>query len=208
MKVLIAGATGTLGMPIVTQLIGADHDVTGITRSSEGAEKLRRVGASAIVADAMDREALLRAGGGLEADAVLHELTALKKAPAGHGGMEATDVFRVQGTANLLDLAREVGARRFVTQSIVFGYGYADHGDRLEPRHDHRHERNAGSRPDRRGVAHLRGKQPAQRRAERTWTPCGPGADNFRAEFSDGTDSRRGAGGGDCRGGFAHPAGF
>ena len=30
---------------------------------------------------------------------------------------------------NLLDLAHLVGAARFVTQSIVFGYGYGDHGD-------------------------------------------------------------------------------
>ena len=129
MKIIIAGGTGTLGTPIVTQLLAAGHDVVGIARSTEGAQKLRRAGASVIVADAMDREGLLRAGEGLQADAVLHELTALKKAPAGHRAMAATDDLRVTGTANLLDLAGEVGARRFVTQSIVFGYGYRDHGD-------------------------------------------------------------------------------
>ncbi|KRE22876.1 NAD(P)-dependent oxidoreductase [Agromyces sp. Soil535] len=131
MKVLIAGATGTLGMPIVRQLIDAGHAVVGISRTAEGAERLRRVGASAIVADVMDRDRLLRAADGVEADAVLHELTALKKAPAGHGAMAATDALRVEGTTNLLDVAREVGAGRFVTQSIVLGYGYADHGDEV-----------------------------------------------------------------------------
>jgi nucleoside-diphosphate-sugar epimerase len=42
--------------------------------------------------------------------------------------MAATNLLRTTGTRNLLELARQAGARRFITQSIVFGYGYADHG--------------------------------------------------------------------------------
>ena len=45
--------------------------------------------------------------------------------------MDATNELRTTGTANLLDAARAVGATRFVTQSIVFGYGYRDHGPHL-----------------------------------------------------------------------------
>jgi len=131
MKVLMAGATGTLGMPIVRRLIDGGRVVVGIARTAEGAERLRRVGASAIIADVMDRDRLLEAADGVEADAVLHELSALKKPPAGHGALAATDALRVEGTTNLLDVARTVGARRFVTQSMVFGYGYADHGDEV-----------------------------------------------------------------------------
>lgn len=102
--------------------------MAGITRNQEGAERLEQLGATAIIADVMNRARLLDAVSGQQADAVLHELTALKKAPAGHGGMAKTNALRVQGTTHLLDVAREVGARRFVTQSIVFGYGYYDHG--------------------------------------------------------------------------------
>ncbi|MFE5670944.1 NAD-dependent epimerase/dehydratase family protein [Agromyces sp. NPDC056523] len=131
MKVLIAGGTGTLGMPIVRSLLEAGHSVAGIARTPEGADRLRAVGATALAADAMDREGLLRAVEGNEADAVVHQLTALKKAPAGHGGLARTNELRTQGTSNLLDVARAVGARRFVTQSIVFGYGYRDHGDEV-----------------------------------------------------------------------------
>jgi nucleoside-diphosphate-sugar epimerase len=79
----------------------------------------------------MDRKALLQALHGEEADAVLHELTALKKAPAGHGGLAQTNELRRTGTSNLLDVARALGAQRFVAQSIVFGYGYRDHGDEV-----------------------------------------------------------------------------
>jgi len=131
MRVLIAGGTGTLGMPIVHRLIEAGHTVVGIARTTEGAERLQRVGAPAIIADAMDREGLLRAVEGHEADAVLDELTALKKAPVGHGGLAQTHALWIQGTSNLLEVAREVGARRFVTQSIVLGYGYRNHGEEL-----------------------------------------------------------------------------
>lgn len=76
----------------------------------------------------MNRDALLRAVDGIHADAVLHELTALKKAPAKFSDMEETNRLRIQGSANLLAAAREVGATRFLTQSIVFGYGYRDLG--------------------------------------------------------------------------------
>lgn len=128
MRILLAGATGTLGIPLVRQLHAAGHQVAGIARTPSGVERITRLGATAISADVMAREALLRAVEGHRADVVIHELTALKKAPARHRHMETTNALRIQGTAHLLDAARAVGAKRFITQSIVFGYGYLDHG--------------------------------------------------------------------------------
>jgi nucleoside-diphosphate-sugar epimerase len=129
MRVIVAGATGALGVPIVHRLVAAGHAVSGITRTESGAERLRALGADAIVADALHREELLNAVRGREADAVLHELTALKKTPVRHAAMRTTDALRTQGTSNLLEMAERTGARRFITQSMVFGYGYRDHGD-------------------------------------------------------------------------------
>ena len=128
MRIMLAGATGTLGGPLVEQLLHAGHDVVGITRSREGAERLVAVGAMVIRADVLDREALLRAGQDQTADAVIHQLTALKKAPARHQHMHDTNRLRIQGSDNLVEFAQHLGASRFVTQSIVFGYGYRDHG--------------------------------------------------------------------------------
>ena len=128
MKVILAGATGMLGVPITEQLLAAGHEVIGITRTTGGAGRLDRLGATPLVADVMDRAALLAAAEGVHADAVIHQLTALKKAPVDHRGMAMTNTLRIEGTAHLLDLAHAVGARRFITQSIVFGYGYSDHG--------------------------------------------------------------------------------
>jgi nucleoside-diphosphate-sugar epimerase len=127
-RVLVAGATGTLGVPVVQHLLAAGHTVLGITRSDDGAAQLRHLGVHPIIADVLNRDQLLRAVSGTEADAVVHELTALKKAPLRHADMDGTNELRILGTENLLDVAREVGARRFLTQSIVFGYGYVDHG--------------------------------------------------------------------------------
>jgi nucleoside-diphosphate-sugar epimerase len=45
--------------------------------------------------------------------------------------MQGTNILRTTGTANLLAAAQAVGARRFVTQSIVYGYGYRDHGAKV-----------------------------------------------------------------------------
>ena len=131
MRVILAGATGTLGIPIVQQLIQAGHTVTGITRTDVGRQRLGNLGARGIIADVLDPAQLLQAVRDTQADVVVHELTALKRAPAGHSGMAATNVLRSRGTTNLLEVARSVGARRFVTQSIVFGYGYSDHGSEL-----------------------------------------------------------------------------
>lgn len=128
MKVLLAGATGTLGIPLIRQLLAAGHDVAGLARTPTGAERLTELGATPILADAMSRDALLDAVQGRTADAVIHEMTALRKAPARHRQMKTTNDLRTRGTAHLLDAARALGATRFITQSIVFGYGYTNHG--------------------------------------------------------------------------------
>ena len=131
MNVLFAGATGTLGVPLVRALVTGSHKVIGISRTPGKRDKLRALGAEPLVVDVMDRTALLEALDGLEADAVLHEMTALKKIPTLHRDMARTDALREVGTANLLAAARSVGARRFVTQSFFMGYGYGDWGERV-----------------------------------------------------------------------------
>jgi nucleoside-diphosphate-sugar epimerase len=130
MRVLLAGASGAIGTPLTRQLTATGHQVVGITRRPQSAERLRNAGAEAVVADVMDRENLLAAVRDVRADAVVHQLTNLgtmkmKKA------MQGTSELRTTGTANLLAAARAVGAHRFVTQSIFLGYGYRDHGTGL-----------------------------------------------------------------------------
>jgi nucleoside-diphosphate-sugar epimerase len=127
MRVLLAGASGAVGTPLTRQLIAAGHQVVGITRSQANAERLRTAGAEAVVADVMDRENLLAAVRGVRVDAVMHQLTALGTTKF-REAMQGTNTLRTTGTAHLLAAARAVGAHRFLTQSIVLGYGYRDHG--------------------------------------------------------------------------------
>jgi nucleoside-diphosphate-sugar epimerase len=67
----------------------------------------------------------------MQADAVIHELTALSKPPMRASGMRMTNRLRTEGSTNLLDAAGRLGAKRFLTQSITLGYGFHDHGERV-----------------------------------------------------------------------------
>jgi nucleoside-diphosphate-sugar epimerase len=130
MRVLLAGASGAVGTPLTRQLIAAGHQVVGITRSRANADRLRAAGAEPVVADVLDRDNLLTAVHDVRADAVMHQLTALGSVKI-RDAMRGTNELRTTGTAHLLAAARAVGAHRFLTQSIVLGYGYRNHGPHL-----------------------------------------------------------------------------
>jgi nucleoside-diphosphate-sugar epimerase len=121
MRVLLAGASGVFGRHVERALMAAGYEVVGLGR---------RPG-SGIVADLLDRDGLLRAVDGQRADVVVHAATALRKPPVRHRDMVGTDELRTRGTANLLEAAQLLGARRFVAETMVFGYGYGDHGARV-----------------------------------------------------------------------------
>ena len=131
MRVLVAGASGAIGMPLVRMLREAGHEVLAIHRAPSGRDRLTAAGAVPVQANVLDGRALAVALKGERADAVISQLTALKKTPGRHWHMAATNQLRVAGTANLLAAAQQVGARRFVTQSVVFGYGFGDWDGRV-----------------------------------------------------------------------------
>jgi nucleoside-diphosphate-sugar epimerase len=117
MHVLVAGATGAVGRLLVPLLLDAGHQVTGISRSLAGVERVRGQGASAVQADAFDRDGLRRVVMEAAPDAVIHQLTDLSDADG-----EATNRLRREGTRNLVDAARSAGVRRIVAQSIAWAY--------------------------------------------------------------------------------------
>jgi nucleoside-diphosphate-sugar epimerase len=125
MRVLLAGASGAIGRYLVPQLLEAKHEVVGITRT---AGSLAGTGAREVVADVLDRPAFLAALGGIKADVVVHQLTALSKAPARARDMRETNRLRTEGTSTLIAAARKLGAKKFVAASFFGGYGLFDHG--------------------------------------------------------------------------------
>jgi nucleoside-diphosphate-sugar epimerase len=61
MRVFVAGATGVIGQYLVPALVAAGHEVTGTTRSTAKAAVLQAAGATPVIADGLDRRAVLDA---------------------------------------------------------------------------------------------------------------------------------------------------
>lgn len=125
MRVLVAGATGAVGRPLVKALAGSGHDVFAGSRSQQRAEELRRLGAEPVVLDALDEDSVERAVTAARPDAIVNQLTAIPRALEPRKiqqQFEATNRLRRAGTANLMAAAARHGARRVVAQSVAFAY--------------------------------------------------------------------------------------
>ena len=124
MKVFVAGASGAIGRPLLRQLVAAGHEVTGTTRSAERAEEIRAGGRVPVgLRRSSIAEALKAAVAEAAPEVVINQLTSL---PRDYNPRQLdygpTNRVRTEGGGNLIEAAREAGARRFVTQSISFMY--------------------------------------------------------------------------------------
>jgi nucleoside-diphosphate-sugar epimerase len=138
MKVFVAGATGALGRALVPRLVGAGHEVTGMTRSPAKRDVVRALGAQPAVADALDPEAVAQAVAQAEPEVIVHELTALS-GPLNMRHFDrsfaTTNRLRTEGTDHLLAAGRAVGAHRFVAQSFA-GWTFARIGGPVKSEDD------------------------------------------------------------------------
>ena len=138
MKIFVAGATGALGRQLVPRLVAAGHAVVAIARSASREEAVRRLGATPVVADALDRDAVAAAVAEVVPDVIVHQLTALPQSlDVRHFDRElvATNRLRTAGTDHLLSAGRAVGVRRFVAQSFA-GWPYARSGGPVKTEED------------------------------------------------------------------------
>jgi 2-alkyl-3-oxoalkanoate reductase len=134
-RVLVAGATGVIGRPLVKQLREEGHEVVGTTRSPERANGLREIGVTPAVLDARDTAALRSAVIEAEPEVVINQLTNLpnkmnfRRAEETFG---ATNELRGTVGPTLAGAAAEAGARRLIVQSVCFFYastGKTAHGE-------------------------------------------------------------------------------
>jgi 2-alkyl-3-oxoalkanoate reductase len=119
-RVFVAGGSGTIGLPLVRALVLAGHKVFATTRTPQKQELLWDLGATPVLVDALDANALHRVVREAAPSHVIHQLTALPKtAPRSAKDLEATNRLRDEGTRHLLDAAIAAGARRMVGGSFA-----------------------------------------------------------------------------------------
>src|SRR5215471_11829239 len=138
MRVFVAGATGAVGSRLVPLLVSAGHSVVGLTRTSAGADAIRRAGGEATVADAFNRAAIVAAVTRAKPHVIVHEMTSLGAANdlrRFDRCFAVTNRLRTEGLQNLLAGARQAGTRRIVVQSFC-GWPYARIGGPVKPEDD------------------------------------------------------------------------
>jgi nucleoside-diphosphate-sugar epimerase len=125
MRIFLAGASGAIGRPLTAMLVAAGHEVTGTTRSADGARTISAAGARAVVVDILDAAGLGVAVAASRPQVVIHQVTSLTIKP----GEELSDEqlarnaeVREGGTKNLIEAAAAAGARRVIAQSIAWLY--------------------------------------------------------------------------------------
>lgn len=121
MRIFVAGATGVIGVRLVPLLVGAGHEVAGMTRSPHKAGTLRELGATPVVCDVYDAAGLTEAVVSFGPDVVMHQLTDLpddaRRIP---DHVPANDRIRTEGTRNLIAAARAASVDRLLAQSIAW----------------------------------------------------------------------------------------
>jgi nucleoside-diphosphate-sugar epimerase len=133
-KVFIAGANGAVGQRMVPRLIKHGYEVTAMVRSLDKVGQARALGAKTVVADALNRDEVMRAVAQAKPDVVIHQLTALsriKNFKKFDNDFAMTNRLRTESTDYLIAAAQEAGATRFLAQSYG-GWTYERTGDALK----------------------------------------------------------------------------
>jgi nucleoside-diphosphate-sugar epimerase len=142
MKVFVAGASGALGKRLVPLLVASGHHVAAMTRSPQKTDAIRALGAEPVIADGLDRDAVMQAVTEVGPEVVIHQMTSLtgvKNFKKFDDEFALTNRLRTEGTDHLLEAAQAAGARRFIAQSFGgwnyerSGSGLKTEADRLDP---------------------------------------------------------------------------
>jgi len=113
MRVFLAGATGVLGRALIPHLLG--HQVVGLTRDPARTTLLHELGAEAAVADAYDRESLIRVVVDAQPEVVVNFLTDLAARSS-----ELNARIRREVGPSVVAAAHESSAKRIVVESVAW----------------------------------------------------------------------------------------
>src|SRR5262252_10693536 len=125
MRVLIGGATGAIGRPLIGFLSECGHVVFALARSPGSARVVAALGAEAVIADVLDMTAMKTAIMQVRPEAVINELTSLPRhytVAEMAAAAERDRQVRIEGNKNFLAVLPETGVRRYLLQSSGFWY--------------------------------------------------------------------------------------
>ena len=126
MRIFLAGASGAIGRRLTPLLIAAGHQITGMTRNPATARALEAAGVRPALVDVFEANALQAAVIAAAPEIVMHQLTDLPGTIEDEAQLAAAYPrnarIRIEGTRNLITAAQAAAARRFIVQSIAFGY--------------------------------------------------------------------------------------
>jgi uncharacterized protein YbjT (DUF2867 family) len=114
MVVLVTGATGFVGNEVVRELLARGHRVRALVRPGSEAKLRERERVEICPGDCLHRETLAPAAQG--AEAVIHLVGIIREFP---GRGVTFERVHVQATHNVVDAAREGGARRYLHMSAL-----------------------------------------------------------------------------------------
>src|SRR5579864_4783394 len=125
MKILLAGATGAIGRPLIRRLREDRHTVFGLARSPSSRSALVKLGAEPVTADALDATSVADAIMRVRPQAVINELTSLPShytPDEMRAAAERDHKVRTQGNLNLIAALSDGGVQRYLLQSSGFWY--------------------------------------------------------------------------------------
>jgi uncharacterized protein YbjT (DUF2867 family) len=121
MRIFLAGATGVIGVRLITLLLREGHWVAGMTRSPAKNQLLRDLGAEPVVCDVYDAASLSEAVKSSGCELVMHQLTDLPdQLDQLTDFRDRNNRMRTEGTRNLIAAMRAAGAKRLIAQSIAW----------------------------------------------------------------------------------------
>lgn len=125
MKILLAGASGAIGQPLVDLLVQEGHDIHGMTQSKERALIIAGKGGKPVIVNVLEREALFSVMAAIKPDIVIDMLTHLPKDYTPEAMRQAAEMdakIRSEGGGNLHEAALAHAVKRYIVQSTGFWY--------------------------------------------------------------------------------------
>lgn len=138
MRIFLAGASGAIGQTLIPLLVQQQHEVFGAFRNAANTSKVQAQGATPVVLDALDGQAVHDRIAEIRPQVVIHQLTAIPaRLDLRHidRDFEMTNRLRTEGTRNLASASVHAGVERFIAQSFA-GWPYARRGITLKTEED------------------------------------------------------------------------